>query len=119
MSKDEVTRSALVVLRPARGPLPADAEVTSGNVQAVLPDPTGVTAVTTWFAAQGFEVEAPFGLSFSIAGPPALFDRVFGAAEPGPVTHLPLDAVPPDVRRSIETVQIGPPPDFGPTQYMP
>jgi len=117
--------SALVVLRPARGPLTPDDRIVSENVAQYLPSAVAVDAVAGWFRSAGFEIGSPFGLSLSISGPPSLFRAVFGVdavpdgspdqAQSG--LALPMAALPPEIGDLIETVEFTPPPAFGPTDY--
>lgn len=75
------------------------------------------------FTAAGFEVHAPLGTSFSIAGKRSLFERVFGqsimvdeetigavATVEGGGLELPTSALPDDVRAQVKGVSFMPPP---------
>lgn len=103
-------RSAQVVMRPARGEVPAEA-VSSSNLEAYLPTEQDAERARSWFAEQGFEVGALVGISFSISGPAELFDRLDLA---GGGEELSLEALPEDVARSVRAIGVSPPPDFGP-----
>jgi hypothetical protein len=119
------TTSALVVLRPARGPLTPDDRIVSENVAGYLPSPAAADAVAGWFRSAGFEVGSPFGMSLSVSGPPSLFRAVFGVdAVPDGAPEreqtglaLPVATLPPEIRDLVEAVEFTPPPAFGPTDY--
>jgi hypothetical protein len=120
--------SAEVVLRPASGELSGNEQITSENVQRFLPSPEAVSEATGYFRAAGFEVTDVVGVSFSIIGPPASYERTFGerperSVEGGVDTvrlkggglELGLGRLPEPVRRHLQAVTFTPPPDFGPT----
>lgn len=99
--------------RPRRGE-PGDVKVSGqGAVMA---------RAKAYFTSTGFEVHAPVGDSFSIAGAKSLFERFFGESlvvdeeEFGaPVTlaaggnELPLDRLPPEARALVKTITFPPP----------
>lgn len=107
----ENLRSALVVLHP--GP------VTSASQRAAeVPPPRHVVEqVTNVFAAQGFRVGPPVGISFSISADKDLFERTFGVDPQskrfrGP--ELPLDRIGAEIRPFVDAVTLTEPPAFGP-----
>jgi hypothetical protein len=117
--------SATVLLRPAAGGTVGEA-ATAATVEQTLPDPDAATRAERFFRDAGFEVVAPFGASFSIVGPKAQFERIFGTplVESGGgvrtadgTLELPLEPLPPDVAGLLQAVTFTPPPDFGPTSY--
>jgi hypothetical protein len=108
-------RTALVVLAtPPAGP--------GGYTTAARPpaSPEGAELVRKWFADRGFDVDPVVGIAFSISGPATLFDATFGPTGPGAVE---LDAaalagrLDAGLLRYVAAVAIGPPPDFGPTNF--
>jgi hypothetical protein len=87
-------------------------------------DLASITPTKGQFTSMGFEVHAPMGSSFGIAGPKSLFestfDRVLVVNDQDLVTtvttesgelQLPLDPLPESIRRVTESVRfIEPPP---------
>jgi len=87
-------------------------------------DLASITPVKGHFTSAGFEVHAPLGSSFGIAGPKSQFENTFNrvivvndqdlvtsvTTEDGSL-DLPLDPLPEEVRRVVESVRfIEPPP---------
>ena len=87
-------------------------------------DLASITPAKGQFTSMGFEVHAPLGSSFGIAGPKSLFEKTFErvllvsdqelvtsvTTEDGS-SELPLDPLPENIRRVIESVRfIEPPP---------
>lgn len=98
----------------------------SANVSLSVPanDMASIAPVKGHFTSAGFEVHAPLGSSFGIAGPKSLFEKIFDrglvvndqdlvtsiTVEGGGV-DLPLDSLPEDLRAVVESVSfIAPPP---------
>ena len=99
-------------------------------ISAVVPlsvpanDLASITPAKAHFTSAGFEVHAPLGSSFGIAGPKSLFestfDRVLSVNDQELVTSvttesgeadLPLDSLPEPLRKVTESVRfIEPPP---------
>ena len=87
-------------------------------------DLASITPVKAHFTSGGFEVHAPLGSSFGIAGPKSLFEKTFDrvlvvndqelitvVTTDAGETELPLDPLPDNVRRVTESVRfIEPPP---------
>jgi hypothetical protein len=87
-------------------------------------DLASISPVKGHFTSAGYEVHAPLGSTFGIAGPKSLFEKAFGVtlvvSEGDMITtvtvegggyDLPLDSVPDDVRSVIESLRfIEPPP---------
>jgi hypothetical protein len=87
-------------------------------------DLASITPVKGHFTSAGFEVHAPLGATFGIAGPQSLFEKTFGLAlvvnDTDLVTSvttdtggsdLPLDPLPENLRAVVESVRfIAPPP---------
>ena len=87
-------------------------------------DMASITPVKGHFTSAGFEVHAPLGATFAIAAPKSQFEQTFGreilVSEENLVTtvttsdgdlDLPLDPLPDDIRRVVESVRfIEPPP---------
>ncbi len=125
--------SAQVALRPASGKaFNPQTAITSENIADYLPAPETVEAARKGFAAAGFEVSNPVGMSFSITGPAGLFEKVFKVklvaddrggikvtdGKGGDQTYeLPVESLSNDLRQSVAAVTFSPPPDFGPTSY--
>jgi len=98
----------------------------SANVALSVPanDMASIAPVKGHFTSAGFEVHAPLGSSFGIAGPKSLFEKVFGRAllvndqdlvtsvtVEGGGYDLPLDPLPDGIRAVVESVRfIAPPP---------
>lgn len=87
-------------------------------------DLASITPVKGHFTSAGFEVHAPLGATFGIAGPKSLFDKTFGVSlvvdESELVTtvttesgglDLPLDSLPDNLRAVVDSVSfVAPPP---------
>jgi len=87
-------------------------------------DLAAISPVKGHFTSAGFEVHAPLGASFGIAGPKSLFERTFARTlvvnDQNLVTtvtvddgsyDLPLDPLPDDLRSVVESVRsVEPPP---------
>ena len=87
-------------------------------------DLASISPVKGHFTSAGFEVHAPLGASFGIAGPKSLFEKLFDLTlvvnEQDMITtvtvegggyDLPLDPLPENVRSVIESLRfIDPPP---------
>ena len=88
-------------------------------------DLASISPVKGHFTSAGFEVHAPLGSMFSIAGPKSLFEKTFDRAlavnEQDLITSvtledggrdLPLDSLPDDIRAVVESLQFAEPPPF-------
>lgn len=86
-------------------------------------DMASITPVKGHFTSAGFEVHAPLGASFGIAGPKSLFESTFGKAivvndqdlvttvtVEGGGTDLPSEALPENLRSVVESVRFAEPP---------
>jgi hypothetical protein len=87
-------------------------------------DLASITPVKGHFTSAGFEVHAPLGATFGIAGPKSLFEKTFGrdlvVSDKELITtvttdtgdyDLPLDSLPENLRAKVESVRfIEPPP---------
>ncbi len=86
-------------------------------------DMASISPVKGHFTTAGFEVHAPLGSSFGIAGPKSLFEKTFGqpivvndqelvtsVTVEGGGYELPLDPLPEEVRSVIESVRFVEPP---------
>ena len=86
-------------------------------------DLASITPVKGHFTSAGFEVHAPLGSSFGIAGPKSQFEKTFGRTlvvnEGNLVTtvtmddgglELPLDSLPDNLRATVESVRFVEPP---------
>ena len=87
-------------------------------------DLASIMPVKGYFTSAGFEVHAPLGATFGIAGPKSQFENTFNrtlvvndkdlvttvTTDTGDL-DLPLDPLPEELRRVVESVRfIGPPP---------
>lgn len=133
LGKQQVV-SAQVVLRPASGKsIRSQLAITAENIGDFLPSAETALTATQAFAAAGFEVGPVVGISFSITAPVETFEKVFdthlrleergGIKAIGPdksvSLELPLQALPKAITDNVEAVTFTPPPDFGPTEFMP
>ncbi len=97
----------------------------SANVSLSVPanDMASIAPVKGHFTSAGFEVHAPLGSSFGIAGPQSLFEKTFNRAlvindqdlvttvtVEGGGFDLPTDTLPDDIRAVVESVRFLPPP---------
>jgi len=97
----------------------------SANVSLAVPanDMASIAPVKGHFTSAGYEVHAPLGASFGIAGPKSLFEKTFdrtlvindqdlvtSVTVEGGGFDLPLDRLPDDVRAVVESVRFIPPP---------
>ena len=86
-------------------------------------DLAAITPAKGHFTSAGFEVHAPLGSSFGIAGPKSQFEKVFNLTlvvnEENLVTtvttedgdlNLPLDSLPENLRATVESVRFVEPP---------
>jgi hypothetical protein len=119
MSKKQAPQiSAQVLLKPASGSMPRDADITAANIRAISPDPKVASDIAQRFKDAGFEVGPVVGASFSITGPASVFTRFFKVASPGSEAgEIPLDRVAAPVRRAVAAVTFPSPPDFGPGNF--
>lgn len=108
---------ALVILKSPAG-LPPDTELTAAGLARHLPGSAAISAVQTELAAAGFTVHEAVGISFSIEGPAADFQRYFGvtpvqSADGGWLAagdaELPLDGLPENERALVRAVVFEPP----------
>jgi hypothetical protein len=109
--------SAMVILRPADPEVDADEPVTTANLARHAPAPGTVAELSSFFAAQGFEVGPFVGTSFSISAPARAFRHMFGPDQPtGERESLEFDmrALPPRLRRHLRAISFSEPLDFGP-----
>lgn len=87
-------------------------------------DMASIAPVKGHFTSAGFEVHAPLGATFGIAGPKSLFEKTFGrdlvvndqelvtsvTTDSGDV-DLPTDSLPADLRAVVDSVRfVAPPP---------
>ena len=110
--------SAVVTIRPPTAPPP------SGQEGRDFP---AISKVKSHLTSAGFEVEAPLGRTFTIAGGRSRFEGFFGepvvveddgfrrsVTTEGGGRDLSLDALPEEVREKVESISFLPPPDFPP-----
>jgi hypothetical protein len=110
--------SAQVLLKPASGSMPRDADITAANIRAIAPEPKVAADVARRFKDAGFDVGPVVGATFSITGPASVFTRFFKVASPGSEPgEISLDSVPAPVRRAVAAVIFPSPPDFGPGNF--
>ncbi len=98
----------------------------SANVSLSVPanDMASIAPVKGHFTSAGYEVHAPLGSSFGIAGPQSLFEKTFDrtliindqdlvttVTVEGGGSDLPIDGLPDAIRAVVESVRfIEPPP---------
>jgi hypothetical protein len=88
-------------------------------------DLASITPAKGFFTSAGFEVHAPLGATFGIAGPKSQFEKTFGrdllVNEQDLITQvttdsgeldLPLDPLPDNIRSVVESVRFTEPPAF-------
>ena len=86
-------------------------------------DLASITPAKGHFTSAGFEVHAPLGSTFGIAGPKSQFEKTFGVdlvvndqdlvtqvTTSGGDLELPLDPLPEEVRKVVESVRFAEPP---------
>lgn len=106
---DEV--GAVVLLRTPSGDRPAPEDLVAAHIGAVTPAPAEVERVAGWFRSRGFTVDPPVGPTFAVSGPPALYERTFGAPAP-PGGEYPVASLPPDIAARVASVSRPEPPAF-------
>jgi hypothetical protein len=107
----------MVILRPADPDVDLEEPVTSANLARHAAAPEAVEELSSYFAAQGFEVGPFVGTSFAISAPARLFRHTFGPDQPsGERDSLEFDtkALPRRLRRHLRAISFSEPPDFGP-----
>jgi hypothetical protein len=98
----------------------------SANVSLSVPanDMASIAPVKGHFTSAGYEVHAPLGASFGIAGPKSLFEKTFNrtlvvndadlvttVTVEGGGLDLPIDMLPEDIQAVVESIRfIEPPP---------
>ena len=103
---------ALVVLRPAAGETAEP--ITAQTIERHRPDPDQAERVRSWFADAGFKVGPIVGVSFSIVAPAERMSAVFPGIAAGVEQELSAEALPRELRASVQAVTTESPPDFGP-----
>ena len=86
-------------------------------------DLASITPAKGHFTSAGFEVHAPLGSTFDIAGPKSQFEKTFGVdlvvndqdlvtqvTTSGGDLELPLDPLPDEIRRVVASVRFAEPP---------
>lgn len=120
--------SAQVIMRPlGRGRI-RSAEITSENINRIIPVSDNAEKVRRFFSKIGFEVGSLFGNSFSLTGKRALFEKVFhvrvNSVTSGALVVLkngvtqsefPLDRIPSEIKELIEAIAFTSAPAFGPS----
>jgi hypothetical protein len=118
--------SAEIVLKPQSGKSLKGAAITAETVKDYAPAAEAVREAKRYFTQAGFKLGDLSGVSITISAPKSVFERVFGArievdhagsavVQGQTVRELPLSRLPPLLRRAVEAVTFGRPPDFGPT----
>lgn len=130
--QDEQKLSAQVILKPADESVRFSAEnATAENIQKLMPSAKDFKKAQRFFADAGFAVDAGFANSFSITGDEELFDKIFAAkisrnekqavktrgADDLETSELPLEKLPGEIKKIVETVTFTEPPDFGPGNF--
>lgn len=123
--------SAQVVLRPAKKASGARPPTTADNLAEIEPARGAVAAAVNAFRSKGFDAGPFVGISFSITGLVADFERLLGVSLrrgagggiefviPGghAASELSEDRLPVDLRPLVQAVVFPPPPAFGPTKF--
>jgi hypothetical protein len=86
-------------------------------------DLASITPTKGHFTSAGFEVHAPLGATFAIAGPKSLFEKTFGhdilvndqelistVTTASGELELPLDSLPDNLRVKVESIRVPEPP---------
>jgi len=132
MASSEQQLAAAVLLRPASGKkIDGYTRITAANIGEFRPSEGTVRAAAAFFRDEGFAVGPCVGISFSITGSTAVFERTFGAkvevsegagqvvAEDGTRTSdFNLDRLPPEVRELVTAVGFERATDFGPGAFL-
>jgi len=132
MASSEQQLAAAVLLRPASGKsIDGYTRITAENIGDLRPSEDTVRAAAAFFRDQGFAVGPCVGISFSITGPVAVFERTFGykveihddagrvVAEDGTLTpDFRLDRLPPEVQTLVTAVGFEQATDFGPGAFL-
>ncbi len=131
-NQDKNKLSAQVILKPASGQSSiAPENITAENVHQIMPSAEDFENAQKSFKDSGFEVEGGFANSFSITGDKKLFEKTFETkiwqnekeafktqaendAESG---ELPLENMPKEIKKVVETITFTEPPDFGPGNF--
>ena len=99
---------AVVLLGPPGGTVSPE-DLVAARIGEATPPREDVDRVADWFRSRGFTVDPPVGPTLTLTGPPALFERTFGApAEPG--AEYPLSALPPAIADHVAAVARPEPP---------
>ena len=129
---DKQTLSAQVVLKPADGKSSIPPEnITSENVNQIMPSAEDFKEAKKFFADSGFEVDAGFANSFSITGDKKLFEKTFETKisqnenqavkargeNDAETSELPLGNLPKEIKKIVEAITFSEPPDFGPGNF--
>jgi hypothetical protein len=121
--------SAQVMLLPASGKkIGPDTQVTAENIKEFAPPLDAYLIASGAFRSKGFEIGPLVGVAFSITALVGTFENVFkaelqrsvkgGIECNGGDLELPLDHLPDNTRKIIQTVTFTEPPDFGPTEFL-
>lgn len=121
MSSEERFLSAVVVLKPAQERPP----LTEPDPMGLSDDLRAIGRAKAHLVSAGFEVEAPLGLSFAIAAPRYVFEKVFGTAididdeslggritVEGGGSELPTEVLPEEIRADVRSISFAEPPSF-------
>ncbi len=128
VDKNEII-SAQVMLLPASGKkIGPDTQITEKNIEEFAPPPEAYHIASEAFRSIGFEIGPLVGVSFSITASARTFENMFkadlqrsemgGIECSGGALELPLDHLPDNTSKIIQTVTFTEPPDFGPTEFL-
>ncbi len=105
-----------------------DTQITAENISEFAPPPDAYLIASGDFRSIGFEIGPLVGATFSITAPADTFKNMFkadlqrsvkgGIERIGGDLELPLDHLPDNTRKIIQTVTFIEPPDFGPTEFL-
>lgn len=127
LDKNEII-SAQVMLLPASGKkIGPYTQITAENIEEFAPPQDAYLIASRAFRSIGFEIGPFVGITFSITAPAGAFENMFkadlqrsvkrGIECIGGDLELPLDHLPDNARKIIQTVTFIEPPDFGPTEF--
>ncbi len=131
-NQEKQTLSAQVILKPAGGKSSIPPEnITSENVNQIMPSAEDFKNAQKFFADSGFEVDAAFASSFSITGDKKLFEKTLDTKisqnenqavkargkNDAETSELPLANLPNELKKTVEAITFTEPPDFGPGNF--
>ena len=129
---DNLLISVQVILKPESGEeFDPAIPVTSENVQSILPSAESLLDVQKFFVENNLDVSQAFANSFAVSGSLKTFEEIFavklaetddgeiriGDIENDAGYEIPLENLPPQIKKSIQTITFTAKPDFGPENF--